>query len=264
MSIKLEKAQVIIKFMKELSSRFTKGVEAIKSLAKLPRYQAAFVFGSVAEGISTEKSDLDVRVIVDNDNACQNVNHPIIDGYKLDLSFKSFRQIEEAIEEDIKKAERRPVLAGALIVFDKTGQLTNLKQKADQARPKQLLKPDYLYAQFMLHHANDKVERYLHNDPVSSLYSMHANIGDVLKYHYQLNGRWWVSSKKIMADLESWDPELASLLKHFVSTSEVKTKFKHWSEIMDYVTTQMGGRQAIADNNCDCEVCQADLANLGL
>ena len=44
-------------------------IERIRKLANDARYEAAFVFGSVAEGTSTDKSDLDVRVIVDDDNS---------------------------------------------------------------------------------------------------------------------------------------------------------------------------------------------------
>ncbi len=246
----------------DIPLRFTKGVEAIKSLQYYPRYQAAFIFGSVAEGTSTAKSDLDVRVLVDQDNDCQNVNHPMFDEYKMDLSFRSFAQIKLDAEKDFEKRERRPILATSKIIFDKTGEITNLQSKARQVEPERLKGKDYLFIQFMLYHANDKVERYIEEDPPSALYSMHANIGDILKYHYRLNGRWWVSSKRILDDLETWDAELAGLLKKFVATPDVRTKYSYWSAIIDHVTAQMGGRQPIAENNCDCNVCKVDMATL--
>jgi predicted nucleotidyltransferase len=248
--------------MVKIDSRFIRGYEAIKALAELPRYEAAFIFGSVAEGTSTDKSDLDVRVVVDEEEPCNNVNHPVIDGYKMDLSFKPFSQIQAETEKDMERAERKPVLAGSVIVFDKTGQITDLKKRAEKVVPKNLTEADYLFTQFMLYHANDKVERYIVDDPISSLYSMHANIGDVLKYHYQLHGRWWVSSKRILSDLASWDQELAQLVKKFVVSSEIKEKHSYWLAIMDHATAVMGGRQPIAENNCDCEVCKTDLAVL--
>jgi hypothetical protein len=39
----------------------------------------------------------------------------------------------------------------------------------------------------------------------------------------------------------------------------VKEKHAFWSEIIDHVTKPIGGRQPIAENNCDCDVCKTDL-----
>jgi hypothetical protein len=248
--------------MDELSPRFTKGYEAIKSLSEHPRYQAAFIFGSVAEGTSNSHSDLDVKVIVTEDNPCGNINHPTFDDYKLDITFRSFPQIQRFTEEEIRKGEREPNLVRGVIVFDKTGELTRLQEKVRNVRPQKYSPHDYQFIQFMLYHANNKVERFLEEDALASLYSMHANIGDVLKFHFKLNGRWWVSSKNVLNSLEDWDQELAQLVKHFVSTADVKEKYRCWAAIMDHVAATMGGRQPIAENNCDCEVCKTDMAVL--
>lgn len=231
--------------------RFTKGFEAIKALSDNPRYQAAFIFGSVAEGTSTDKSDLDVKVIADEDNPCENINHPTFDDYKLDITFRSFSQIQQFTEDEITKAEREPNLVRGVIVFDKTGELTALQKKVQSIKPQQYEPKDYQFAQFMLYHANNKVERVLEDDPVSSLYSMHANIGEVLKIHFKLNGKWWVSSKNVLKQLNEWDGELAGLVKKFVSAAEPTEKFGYWSAIIDHITAQMGGRQPITENNCD-------------
>lgn len=68
-------------------NRFVPAVRAVETLAAEDRYLAALVFGSVAEGTATHASDLDVRVVVDQDNPCTNINHPRIDGVKLDITF---------------------------------------------------------------------------------------------------------------------------------------------------------------------------------
>ena len=88
---------------------------------------------------------------------------------------------------------------------------------------------------------------------------MHANIGEVLKIHFKLNGKWWVSSKRVLGELETWDKELATLVKNFVNSAEVHEKFSYWAAIIKHVTKPMGGLQPIAENNCDCEVCRQDL-----
>lgn len=233
-----------------------------RALVKKPRYEAAFIFGSVAEGTSNDTSDLDVKVITRQDNPCENINHPSFDDYKLDITFRSFSQIKEFTNDEIAKAEREPNLVRAVIVFDKTGELTQLQQQVRATQPPQSQPNDHQFIQFMLYHANSKVERFLHNDPVSALYSMHANIGDVLKKHFQLHGRWWVSSKNILKNLESWDPALARLVEQFVLSGDVHQKFGHWSAIIDHVASPMGGRQSITENNCNCEICQKDLEAL--
>ena len=102
----------------------------------------------------------------------------------------------------------------------------------------------------------------LSDDPISSLYSMHANIGDVLEIHFKLNGKWWVSSKNVLKSLSEWDEKLARLLGDFVATADVDQKFAHWSAIIDHVAAAMGGRQPIAENNCSCDTCQSDLTVL--
>lgn len=242
--------------------RFANGYEVIKALGNNPRYQAAFIFGSVAEGTSTDKSDLDVKIIIDEDNPCENINHPTFDDYKLDITFRSFPQIKQFTENEIKKGEREPNLVRGVIVFDKTGKLTALQKKVQSIKPQQYEPKDYQFAQFMLYHANNKVERVLEDDPISSLYSMHANIGEVLKIHFKLNGKWWVSSKNVLKHLDEWDSELAELVKKFVSTAEPKEKFGYWSAIIDHVAGQMGGRQPITENNCECQVCRVDLGAL--
>lgn len=246
----------------KLNPHFKKGVEKIAKLSQQPRYQAAFIFGSVAEGTSNDKSDLDVKVIVDEDNVCENINHPTFDDYKLDITFRSFQQIKEFTEDEIKKGEREPNLVRGVIVFDKTGELTKLQQKVRNIKSPKYSSKDYQFVQFMLYHANNKVERFLQDDSSASLYSMHGNIGEVLKIHFKLNGKWWVSSKNVLKSLDMWDKELAHLVRQFVSTADVTKKYNHWSAIIDHVTKPMGGRQPISENNCDCAVCKQDLATL--
>ena len=246
----------------EPNPRFALAIRAIRKLARDPRYQAAFVFGSVAEGTSTDESDLDVMVAINEDNPCENVNHPSFDDYKLDLNFRSYKYIADLTQDQIVKGDREPNLVRAVILFDKTGELTKLQNIVKGTKPQPYTTKDYQFLQFMLYHANNKVERVLHYDPISSLYSMHANIDDVLKMHFKLHGRWWVSSKNVLTSLDEWDKELAQLVRAFVNTAHAIEKFVLWSALLDHVAAAIGGRQPIAANNCSCDVCQKDLAAL--
>lgn len=242
-----------------MPDRFLPAYHCIEQLAAYERYQAALIFGSVARRETTANSDLDVIVLVQDDNPCHNINHPIINGIKLDFSFRSFQQVAAMTEKTIKQLERIPILAESLIVFDKTGQLTTLQEQARQVRPRAITPSDYQSIQFLIYHENDKVARNLEIDPATALLGMHIGLAELLKHHYRIQQRWRVSSKRLLADLRSWDRALATLVENLLTTSPVLEKFAVWSTIIDYILAPIGGRQPIDENNCECEVCQHDL-----
>jgi predicted nucleotidyltransferase len=240
--------------------RFAAAYQRVEALAHYDRYLAAYIFGSFARGEATEHSDLDVHVMVDADNPCANINHPLIAGVKLDLSFGSLHQLLERTSREMEQRERVPMIAESLIVFDKTGELAHLQMQARQVRPRGIPPGHQQFLQFMFFHGNEKAQRNLEADPITALLVMHVGLNELLKYHYQLQQHWWVSSKRLLADLRAWDPLLAQLLAAFVATSDISAKFAHWSAIIDHILEPLGGRQPLAENNCACAVCQQDLA----
>jgi hypothetical protein len=173
----------------------------IMDLQEHEEYIGAFIFGSVARGDTTKESDFDAVVIVRRKEFCGNVNHPFINGVKLDISFHTYGQFLKNTLQELSKAERIPILSESTIIFDKTGKLTRLKQKLQKTKPKKVTPKDYQHIQFMVYHANDKAERYLDTDPATALLSMGVNINEILKFHYSLQNRWWVSNKRLLNDL---------------------------------------------------------------
>ena len=246
-----------------ISKRFLAAYQSIEHLERYDRYLAAYIFGSFARGEATESSDLDVHVIVDEGNPCTNINHPIIDGLKLDITFLSLDQLKKRTSSEIEQRERIPIMAESLIIFDKTNELEQLQKRASQTKPRKILPEEYQFLQFMFFHGNDKVERNLEAAPLTALLVMHVGLNEFLKYHYQLQQRWWVSSKRLLADLYNWDLPLAHLMEHFVATCEVQAKFEYWSAIIDHILKPIGGRQPIAENNCACAICRQDLSMIG-
>src|SRR5581483_6015669 len=105
---------------------FKSALKQIEKLQEEERYISAYIFGSLARGEQDKNSDLDVMVIVDTDNECTEINHPILNGLKSDLTFRSFEQIKKMNEDILKKNERIPFVAESVIVSDKTGELTKL------------------------------------------------------------------------------------------------------------------------------------------
>lgn len=224
-----------------------KAIQAIKRLEKYDDYQAAFVFGSAARGDITEHSDLDVNVITKVDNPHIDLLHPTIAGVKLDLTYLSEGQLARSIKQDEDMIPRRiPILAESVILFDKQGHLAELKAACPTTAPKFETK-DYAHQKFLVFHANDKVERSLHDHPEISLLSMQIGINELLKIHYGITGHWWVSNKRLFQDLKIWDDELSILLKNFVLSGEVMEKFSWWSNIIDHLLEPIGGRGDISN-----------------
>lgn len=257
------KAAPIILRPDELPADLRPAVAAIAALAHEPRYLGALVFGSVARGFATPQSDLDVKVVVDADNPCPQINHPPLHPTrKLDLSFRSFAQLQAETEATIAAGVRQPLLAGARIIFDTTGQLLELIARADAARPRPCAPGDAQHFQFLVAHADDKVARALAADPAAALLAMHSGLSELLEIHYRLQGRWCLSSKWLLADLRQWDGPLASLVERLVGAGEVGEKFAAWSALIDHILAPLGGRRPVAENNCGCSVCGVDLAQL--
>jgi hypothetical protein len=247
----------------ELPAEFHAAYHRIHRLARYPRYLGALIFGSVAKGHVTPAGDLDVKVIVDRDNPCSNVNHPPLHPTKkVDLTCVSLAQLQAATDRELAQGERQPLIAGARIIFDKTGQIGTLIECANSAQPKPFAEADRQLTHFLVYHANDKAARYVETEPAAALLVMHISFNDLLKLHYRLQRKWWVSDKWLLADLRSWDPALAALVEAFVVSASATDKFAQWSAVIDHIVRPLGGRQSMTDNNCTCAVCQADLSRI--
>ncbi len=247
----------------KLPQRFRSAYMSVENLQSQPRYLGAFIFGSLARGEATAESDFDVKVVTDEDSSCININHPMINGVKLDITFQSLAQLAALIDQQLNQAVRMPMIAESIIVFDKTGGLMVLKERAQDAQPKKAAPKDYQLIQFIAYHVDNKVLRQINVDQAGALISMGMGLNELVKLHYQIHGRWGVSDKWLLSDLESWDVAFPPLLRDFALAGNVDTKFALWEKIIDYILVPIGGRQPIAENNCQCKQCLVDLANLG-
>jgi predicted nucleotidyltransferase len=241
---------------------FRPALRRIHALRTLPRYLAAYLFGSVARGAATAASDLDVHVVVDAAHPCATINHLLVDGVPVDITFCSLEQLMTRTQREIAKGDRIPMVAESLIIFDKTGDLTRFRSTAQDARPQPTPPAAYQTIQFLVWHTNNKVERFLASDPVAALLVMHTSLSDLLNIHYGLQGRWRVSDKRLLSDLHAWDPRLADVVERLVITTDVADKFAAWTELIDYILAPLGGRQPRATYTCACAMCQHDLALL--
>lgn len=227
--------------------KFENAIKQINSLQKYDEYKAALVFGSIARGGYSTESDLDIIVITKSDREFK-ILHPYINDIKLDLSYRSFNQLEKEMNDQLKKKTREPMIAGCKILFDKDGSLTKLVNELNQIKPSELTQKDKDDIQFLIYHTNNKVERTLKNDPLSSLLTMHTSINDLLTAHYRINKRWVVSSKKMLEDLRAWDNLMINLLSNFLQSKSINTKYKYWNKILDYILLPIGGRKPLNEN----------------
>ena len=231
----------------------------IKNLERYDGYLGAFVFGSVARGEATKTSDIDVKVVTKSDSKCSKFTHPLIDNIKLDLNFNSRKQVVEFTKKEIEKSERIPMIAESIILFDKNGQLQKIKDNALKAKPKKITNKDKRELLFMLYHADSKCQRFLKSDPESSLFSLGININDVLKCHYKINRKWWLSDKRILKDLNSWDQKLEKYIRKFSKSSNATLKFKYWVRILDYIARPIGEWRNVEKTGCKCQYCRQNL-----
>lgn len=245
-----------------LPLHFMNAIKKIKQLKNSSHYSGAFIFGSAARGMVTNESDLDVRAIVSNKKTCTGINHPFINNIKLDISFNSYEEIEKQTKTDIERGGRIPMIAESVIFFDKTGRLRQLKKLAQKAKPKKLTKNDHNWIQFMVYHATDKAVRHLFSDPLSALLAMDSNLEEMLKFHYQINRRWWLSNKRLLKDIRAWDPKLNLILEKFLLTHDVISKYQHWQEIIKHILEPLGGSKPVSETNCNCPICQKHLSSL--
>lgn len=245
----------------DIPARFLAVYHRLQALEGHRRYLGAFIFGSVARGAATERSDLDAKVLVDQDNPCPNVNHPIIGGVKLDITFVSLAQLRRDTEAERARAVRIPMVAESRIVFDSTGALAALQAWARQATPERAAFADYQWLRFLLYNAHDKVTRALEREATAALLEMHLGLAEVLDIDRRLRGRWEVSSKRLLPLLQTEEPPLAQLLADFVTTVDVAEKFRRWTAIVEHVARPLGTWR-VAEQGCDCAVCRADLATL--
>jgi predicted nucleotidyltransferase len=240
--------------------RFRAAIRALEALAREERYRAAFVFGSLARGNADAASDVDAIVVTAEPVACQGINHPRVGGVKLDLSFRSIEQLREQTDGEIGKNERVPMVADSVVLFDKDGELTALRDEAQRVVRKPVDPAEHDFLQFLIYHEDDKARRA--GDPAAALLAMDEGLSFLLQTHYRLHRRWWVSSKRRLADLRGWDPAMARLVEAFVATTDVAPKRDLCEEIVARVVAPLGGRKPIEETSCGCATCQADLAAL--
>jgi hypothetical protein len=248
----------------ELPMRLRPAYLALQRLEGHERYLAAFIFGPVARGVAIEQSNTDVFVIVDENRANYHLNRLMIGGIQLNLAFLTLEQFEERTRREIEHPPRMHLvtIAESIIIFDKTKKVHRLREEAQQLQPRIISAREQQVLQLMLFQCHKKAEHFLEEDPSTALLIMHMDLVNVLLAHYKQQQKWWVDPQHVLADLSTWDLQLAQLVRDFLATGEVYAKFQIWSAIIDYVLQPLGGHHPLPPQNCPCKRCQKDIALL--
>ncbi len=248
----------------KLPTRLRPVYQAIQRLEGYDRYLAAFIFGPVARGVAIEQSNTDVFVIVNENRANHHLNHPMIDGILLNLTFLTVEQFEERTRKEIDQDQRmRPVtIAESIIIFDKTKKLHHMREETQQLQPRTISERQQQALQSLLFQCHEKAEHSLEEDSSTALLVMHMDLISVLLTHYKQQQKWWVDPQQVLADLSTWDLKLAQLVRNFLAAGEAHAKFRVWSEIIDHVLPPLGGHHPLPAQNCPCNRCREDVALL--
>lgn len=245
-----------------LKDKYTAVVNQIASLQHHDRYEGAFIFGSYVTDELHEQSDLDVVVLVADGDSCSEVSHPRLQGIPVDISFNSFERIQAYIQNTLAQGLRRkPWLCDSQILFDKRGRLQTLADRVRQhASPTVYSADEYEDMQITGYYDLIKARKLLNTEPEAALLVMQTSLDDLLRRHYKIHGRWRVSNKKILSDLQHWDPAMYNALRDFLIRPTTVRKFAAWEEMIDLMLAPLGGRDfAKYEGVCSCEQCQRDL-----
>ncbi|MEZ4726111.1 MAG: nucleotidyltransferase domain-containing protein [Caldilineaceae bacterium] len=245
-----------------LKAQFDAVVQRLTTLQQHDRYEGCFVFGSYVTGEIHAQSDLDVVVLVADAASCPEVSHPRLQGIAVDISFNSFESIERYIHKTLSaNLRRKPWLYDSQILFDKQGRLHELADWVRQnAKPTLHTADEDEELQLTCYYALTKAQKFVETEPEVALLVMQTDLNDLLRRHYKLQGRWWVSNKKLLRDLQCWDPIMHEHVRSFLTTATIAEKFTAWSHMIDHLLVPIGGRNfAKYEGVCSCERCKSDV-----
>jgi hypothetical protein len=86
---------------------------------------------------------------------------------KLDVSFRSTAQLRVETEEAIRRRERVPMMAESVMLFDKDGELTRLREEVRRVERAAVDPSEWDWLQFLIYHEDDKAHRV--GDPAAAL-----------------------------------------------------------------------------------------------
>ncbi len=185
------------------------------------------------------------------------VRQPIIDGIKLDISFVSLKQLRDRENND--HSGKVPMLAEGVILFDTTGELSVLKKEMEQKMRESYSEKDRSHVQFLINHTESKIRYGLMNDMDTARICLQKGLRHLIDIHYKIQGRWNVSDKRLVRDLQNWDSTFLEMVRGFLNENNPEKQYVLWKDMATYIFRPWGGRQETKGDNCKCDQCKNDI-----
>lgn len=155
--------------------------------------EAALLTGSYAVGLETERSDVDVYIILSDDVDWRERGNVVIDGVLIEYFANPVRQIRRYFEEEFASYSRSTarIIAMGKVLFDKTGITEDLKAEAFEYLRKPFGRPDETWVElskyFLWDHLDSLKDAGERSDP-SFGYLYHLALSRALEVYSKFLG----------------------------------------------------------------------------
>jgi len=210
----------------------------LPSLETEPATLAIFLAGSFLRGQAGPTSDVDLYVIV-NSRFRQRRQVVTSSGVLVEIFLNPENESRRQFREENYQAMH--MVGYGQLIFSRDGALAqSLQAKARQAYdqgPRPLEGIDFVAARYGLIDRYEDALDVLATDPARADPALWRVLDQAIVLRYRLARRWCVKAKRLLADLEKWDPALATLASAFYgAASPAKRK-----DILDQVLRHVLG-----------------------
>jgi Nucleotidyltransferase domain len=207
--------------------------------------------GSRLRGEGNANSDIDVVVVIAQPRRQR--RNIVLHGVEVEMFINPLFQIHRYLREDYDDGRglMQHLLSTAQIVFDPRGAMEALQREAIalwQAGPAPLAPHERAWA--MRYAAADGLRDIwdVRDDPLRAAYLLGEQLPRVISNHYRIAGRWLVKPKRVLLDLESWDPRAAELARR-AAAGPLAERIAALEALIDHTLTPLGGPMPLAWNS---------------
>ena len=217
--------------------------------------QAAILTGSYAQGYQNKHSDIDIFIISSDTLNWRERGNIIISNYMVEYFVNPPKKIIQEIEE-YKQLATALIIANGQVIFDKTGIVKKLKEKADNIINNQITPINDFEVEMIKYYTNhyyEQLSRAFENN-TDEFYFLYYTILEHIIYSYgKYNGIVLPPKVKlyqyiydneyyINKDLKKiHESNFLDLLKKSMKNSTRETMYKNIIELKEYFISSVGG-----------------------
>ena len=162
-----------------------------------------FFYGSFLTGYNNKYSDLDLHIIYDDEEPDRLIRgNTIVDGIRVEYFEKPISDMYESIDNDFNNQNSAlfAIVGRARIIFDKHGDLHELKEYAIDKFSKPLPKLDEETSKEYVSIINNRMEKLkiaFENNDQQFIHLYHLTIEKIRKFYHKLNGITQIATSKV-------------------------------------------------------------------